>query len=317
MVRLSKFDTNEQKLCHKMQYLNTLQLSTFADEKKKLGDAFLMLSGEDIRHLAECQFIGARAIIFVLSGTVDLFINGNLHRLQADNYSDIFDGMLFRFGEVSPDAEAYCIFTTKSFMLDSLQGMIHEKDNYLFQVLSNPVMDFSGSPRAESFRMLLNMLSLSVADVSHKYRADMVRLYFKALVLEVSNFISSIDEDSMVFHKIGKRELLIASFVDLVWKHLTETREVSFYAKELCVTHKHLSRVVKEVTGKTPHEIIAGETLSMAVQLLQNNGLLVQQVADVLHFSDQAAFSKFFKKYFGLSPAEYRKKYYEDPSETE
>ncbi len=33
----------------------------------------------------------------------------------------------------------------------------------------------------------------------------------------------------------------------------------------------------------------------------------VQQVADMLHFSDQSTFGKFFKKHMGLSPMEYRK----------
>ena len=83
-----------------------------------------------------------------------------------------------------------------------------------------------------------------------------------------------------------------------------------FRSRELCVTPKHLSRVVKECSGMSPHDIIAGEVLSLAVQLLQNDNMLIQQVADVLHFSDQAEFSKFFKKYIGMSPVEYRKEYY-------
>lgn len=299
-----------------MQYLNTQQFSSYVSEKKKLGDAFLLFVTDDFKRLTEYQFIGARAMVFVLKGTMEIFINGKEYVLSENNYSDILDGMLFRFGEISADAEAYCVFTTKSFMLEALQGVIPGRDNYLVRILSNPVMDFSGSRGMTRLDMLLKMLSGAVSDTSHKYRADMVRLYFKGLVLELSNLISYLDKESPDFHKIGKRELLIANFVDLVWKHLTETREVSFYAKELCVTHKHLSRVVKEVTGKTPHEIIAGETLAMAAQLLQNNSFLVQQVADILHFSDQAAFSKFFKKYVGMSPAEYRKVYFDTPPDT-
>ena len=93
-------------------------------EKKKLGDSFLLLSADDLRRLAEYQFIGARAMMFVRKGTVEVVINGRTHRLTEDNYSDILDGMLFRFGEMSPDAEAYCVFTTKSFMLEALQGVI-------------------------------------------------------------------------------------------------------------------------------------------------------------------------------------------------
>ncbi|WP_233552114.1 helix-turn-helix domain-containing protein [Parabacteroides sp. AF48-14] len=41
--------------------------------------------------------------------------------------------------------------------------------------------------------------------------------------------------------------------------------------------------------------------------LLKAPQATVQQVADVLHFSDQSTFGKFFKKHMGISPMEYRK----------
>lgn len=298
-----------------MQYLSTQQLYLYTRAERKAGDSFMMFTTDDIRWLSEYQFIGSRSMIFVCRGSVELIINGNLRVLQEDDYADILDGTMFRFGEVSPDAETYSIFTTKSFILDALHGVMPEQENFLSRLLANPVLSYKGSPRSDDIHMQLRLLSRLVGDISHKYRTDLVKLYFKALTLDLSDALSGLDEESLKFHKIGKKELLIASFIDLVWRHMTETREVSFYAKKLCITHKHLSRVVKEVTGKTPHEIIAGETLAMAVQLLQNNSLLVQQIADILKFSDQAAFSKFFKKYVGMAPAEYRKTYCESDSD--
>ena len=187
-----------------MQYLNTQQFSSYVSEKKKLGDAFLLFVTDDFKRLTEYQFIGARAMVFVLKGTMEIFINGKEYVLSENNYSDILDGMLFRFGEISADAEAYCVFTTKSFMLEALQGVIPGRDNYLVRILSNPVMDFSGSRGMTRLDMLLKMLSGAVSDTSHKYRADMVRLYFKGLVLELSNLMSYLDKESPDFHKIGK-----------------------------------------------------------------------------------------------------------------
>lgn len=298
-----------------MQYLNTQQLSSYTADTKKFGSIFMLFDADDIRRFSEYRFIGSRAIIFVCCGTLEIFINGNRHVLGEGNYSDIMDGTMFYFGEVSPDAEAYCIFTTKSFMLDSLQGVMPERENYLFRILSNPVLSFVNSRRKNYIVLQLRLLCSILSDTLHRHREDMVKLYFKALTLELSDALASQKKESFDLRRIGKREILIASFIDLVWKHLKDTREVSFYARELCITHKHLSRVVKEITGKTPHEIIAGETLAMAVQLLQNNNLLIQQVADILHFSDQAAFSKFFKKYVGMSPVEYRKVYYDNPAD--
>ena len=108
---------------------------------------------------------------------------------------------------------------------------------------------------------------------------------------------------------LAKRDLLMSDFMNLVWEHFKEKREVSFYAKELCVSAKHLSRVVKSATGYTPHEIISREVMGLAMQLLRNEGIMVQQISDILHFADQAAFSKFFKKYMNMSPSEYRRNF--------
>lgn len=38
-----------------------------------------------------------------------------------------------------------------------------------------------------------------------------------------------------------------------------------------------------------------------------NRRLRVQQVADILNFSDQSSFGKFFKKQAGMSPGEFKK----------
>ncbi|WP_369427719.1 helix-turn-helix domain-containing protein [Pontibacter harenae] len=43
--------------------------------------------------------------------------------------------------------------------------------------------------------------------------------------------------------------------------------------------------------------------------LLQNRTLTVSQVSDLLNFSDQSLFGKFFKANTGISPVEYRKKF--------
>ena len=40
---------------------------------------------------------------------------------------------------------------------------------------------------------------------------------------------------------------------------------------------------------------------------LRNPSLSVQQVAEMLGFSDQSAFGKFFKRECGMSPVQYKK----------
>ncbi|MEN5088890.1 helix-turn-helix domain-containing protein [Sphingobacterium faecium] len=73
------------------------------------------------------------------------------------------------------------------------------------------------------------------------------------------------------------------------------------------MSRKHLSRIVKEVTGKTPKAIIEEIVISKAVILLNVSSLSIKDVMVELNFSDFGTFSKFFKNMVGKSPLLYRK----------
>lgn len=107
---------------------------------------------------------------------------------------------------------------------------------------------------------------------------------------------------------ISKRDWVMMDFMKLVWQHVSVEHQTDFYAEKLCISAKHLSRLVKEVLGKTPHEVICDELIKRATERLDDENISVSQIAEELHFSDQAAFCKFFKKHYAVSPMEYRRK---------
>ena len=81
------------------------------------------------------------------------------------------------------------------------------------------------------------------------------------------------------------------------------TREL----EKLFITPQYLSLILKELTGKSANKWIDDALIVEAKILLKAPQATVQQVADILHFSDQSTFGKFFKKHMGISPMEYRK----------
>ncbi|MFV0591984.1 MAG: helix-turn-helix domain-containing protein [Draconibacterium sp.] len=71
------------------------------------------------------------------------------------------------------------------------------------------------------------------------------------------------------------------------------------------VTSKHLSENLKKVTGFTGRELINMALICEAKILLVNDNLKVGEISEQLNFSDQFAFSKFFKRLTSASPTEY------------
>lgn len=106
----------------------------------------------------------------------------------------------------------------------------------------------------------------------------------------------------------NRKEMLFDQFMRHLSEHYKKERSVNYYAKELYLTPKHLSSVVKEVSGKTAGEWIDNFVLFEAKSLLRSSQKNIQEIADDLNFANQSFFGKYFKHYTGMSPKEYRRK---------
>lgn len=290
-----------------MKTLNMQQLCSFAQDDQKIEGKFALLTVNDSTTLHKFRVIGCRIMLLVFSGSMEAEVNGKNVVMERCDFLDILEGTSFSLSSGSPDLDFYCVLTSREFIVEVLQNIVPGPKDYFSLLLVNPVLRLSANATAKLFKQL-RLVDDVLSDLGHNYRTEMVRTYFKGFALELGNLLIR-EQHLPVLDKqtLAVKDTLMANFMDLVWKNFRERREVSFYAKELCVSTKHLARVVKSCTGKTPHEVIDAEVLGLAIQLLKNEEILVQQVADILHFTDQAAFSKFFKKYIKMSPSEYRR----------
>lgn len=283
------------------------QLCSFAQDDQKIDGKFVLLTANDSAMLQKFRLIGCRIMLLVFSGQCEAEVNGKEVSLERCDFLDILEGTSFGLLSCSADLDFYCVITSREFMMEVLQNIVPGPKDYFSLLLGNPVLRLSSNATSKLFKQL-HLVNDMLSDMNHNYRSEMVRTYFKGFILEFGNLlIIEQHMPALEIHTLAKKDSLMANFMELVWKNFRERREVSFYAKELCISTKHLSRVVKSCTGKTPHEVIDAEVLGLAIQLLKNEDILVQQVADILHFTDQAAFSKFFRKYVRMSPTEYRR----------
>lgn len=108
--------------------------------------------------------------------------------------------------------------------------------------------------------------------------------------------------------KQGRCEVLFDEFMSLLQQYNKKERNVSFYARQLNITPKYLSSVVKEVSGKTAARWIDESVILEAKALLKYSGMSIQEIAYHLNFSTQSFFGKYFKQHTGTSPSRYKRK---------
>jgi len=100
---------------------------------------------------------------------------------------------------------------------------------------------------------------------------------------------------------------VFARFYNMITMYYTESKEVNFYAEKMCLSPKYFSTTIRKTTGITASEWIANHVILRAKQMLiGHKNLSIQTISYQLGFTDQAIFSRYFKKNTGMSPTEYR-----------
>lgn len=140
------------------------------------------------------------------------------------------------------------------------------------------------------------------------YRREVVIGLMQGFFFELCNiFNSHAPTAAATVKNKSRKEYIFERFYKSLIESYQSERSVKFYADQLCLTPKHLSGVVKEVSGKTVGEWIDELVILEAKALLNSSSMNIQEIADRLNFANQSFFGKYFKHYTGMSPKEYRK----------
>ena len=137
----------------------------------------------------------------------------------------------------------------------------------------------------------------------HIYKAEVLKMLYAIFLLDLQN----VQGRTIVDRQIPQRvEEIFIGFVSLLPEHFIQHHDISFYASTLCISPVYLSRVVRQVSGRTVMDYINHMLLMEASFLLRTSKLSIAQISDRLHFADTPSFSKFFSRLKGLSPREFR-----------
>lgn len=109
-------------------------------------------------------------------------------------------------------------------------------------------------------------------------------------------------------HFLSRKEVQAAVFFRLLQEHYREAHTTQFYADKLFITRGHLSKIIRQVSGKSPKKAIEEILLDQARLLLKDRERTLGSIAETLGFSSGPFFSAFFKKHTSESPAAYRKR---------
>ena len=99
----------------------------------------------------------------------------------------------------------------------------------------------------------------------------------------------------------------IRKIMDEIKEHYTENITLTGLAEKYAISVSYLSELLKEHLQLSFSEYISSKRIQKAKELLADESLSIEQIAEQTGYNDYFYFTKVFKKNTGISPSKYRK----------
>ncbi|MDE6650044.1 MAG: helix-turn-helix domain-containing protein [Muribaculaceae bacterium] len=236
--------------------------------------------------------------IFVRSGRFKFNSNLITYDFEGPAIVNIRNGETLQLLEISSDFSASFLVMSKIFVEDIFLH-INDMQN-LSAMARHPVAKIPHDivPKFENLYQSLHNVSADTGNpqLIKALQHAIIAFYYRYAYRCYELYEAGVDSGARLSDR----------FIKLVKDKFKTERFLEYYAEELGVTPKHLSRTVKAQTGYSAASWIERFLILEAKILLKSTNLTIQQISDNLNFPTQSFFGKYFKKNVGLSPKLYR-----------
>jgi AraC family transcriptional activator of pobA len=201
------------------------------------------------------------------------------------------------------DVDGYVIhFTLPFFQSFLLKNEYLEQFPFFSGLIDDAVIQLQPSLQQE----IINLFEGIITESENPARMgmDMIR----TLLLQIFIRLNRTNTDNKEQQLPAYNYTLLKTFQKLIEKNFATLKLPKDYAELLYITPNHLNAICNDLLGISAGEVIRNRILLEAKRLLINLDLSVAEIGYRLNFSDNSYFTKFFKKYAGSAPEEFRKK---------
>ena len=247
-------------------------------------------------------YMAAYTFTIVTEGWLTIVYNGQELTLRPNDIYLYSPGLEVTILAAAENYHGICLLADEHMTIESpaVHDLVHIAFVPIVQ-LHQPVLSMSPDDAqrlAEKMREITTYLHST-----HVYKEKILQMLYAVFLLDLQD----VQEKTIVERKVPQRvEEIFIEFIRLLPQHFAEHHDIGFYASQLHISVVYLSRVVRQVSGRTVVDYINQMLLMEASFLLRTSDQSITQIAARLHFADTPSFSKFFSRMKGLSPRDYR-----------
>lgn len=289
-----------------MKFVNIDEaLTACGDRSFSMSKNLLVVDDVALAYIGEVPLqLGFLLICFCTSGEACFMLNDRECVMRKGDLLISFGEQVFKDVSMSADFHGTAVLMSRSFAQDCIVGLSYMWP-YLLHVMENPVCPLSEEEQTWIMECY-NLLRRRLKHQHGRYQREAVVSLTRAFYFEICNLL-----DTRVRPENNSRQTrayaIFDRFIQLVSQNFKRERSVEWYSSEMCLTPKHLSEVVKSVSGRTAGQWITTLVMIETKTLLQNTTLSIKEIAQEMNFPNQSFLGKYFKNIEGISPSDFRK----------
>ena len=242
------------------------------------------------------------AFIVGLSGRCNISVNLTSYDITKNTILTIVPHHIVQAHSMSDDFEGYIVLFTPSFAADI--NLLRSNLPFMTEMRYNPLVNLT----EEECNLFTNFCRFFHDIEGNELigNSPEVRKGLLTSLLYTLGALYRRQLPQVINEKPSRANIIFKKFLSLLVEHYTRERSVAFYANELCITPKYLGTICREVSSKMATDIIASAVILDAKAKLHNSDLTVQEISNSLNFPNASFFGRYFKRYTGYSPVQYR-----------
>lgn len=265
--------------------------------------ALIDTEGFNVTYTAPCK-LEMPTVSLCLRGSATLNINLKKYEVSPGKMVIVLPNQIVESRWKSPDFRT--IFISISRNLLSTFPKVGNVLSLFFRLKESPCFDISFSDQ-EILREYFEFVRKRLRSKEDTFRRETVQGLMQAFSFELYRILTEhVAASAITAKNKTRKDHIFECFYETLVESYQQERSVKYYADRLCLTPKHLSGVIKDVSGLTVGEWIDELVILEAKALLNSTSMNIQEIADRLNFANQSFFGKYFKHYTGMSPKEYR-----------
>lgn len=201
------------------------------------------------------------------------------------------------------DIDGYVVNFSEAFFLSFLADSRYLEHFRAFSGVATEQIVALNADDLQAATALLEQI-IQEADSAAPFHTDAMRLQLLLFFILAARAMPA---DKSLEDKAQPNVVVLQNFRRLLNQYYTQYKLPKEYAAMLYVTPNYLNALCNDLLGKPAGEVIRERILLEAKRQLVNRSESIAGIGYNLGFKDNSYFTKFFKKYTGLTPEDFRR----------